>query len=89
AFGLGSLGSGTGDFAQIGAYASARLGSAYLSGAVAYGWNRFDVTRTAGSFGAAEAYHSSPVGQTFGGRVEAGRRFALGHVGTMRFAVTP
>ncbi|MBN8941776.1 MAG: autotransporter domain-containing protein [Rhizobiales bacterium] len=88
-FGPGSPGSGTGDFLQIGAYASTRLGPGYLSGAVAYGWNRFDMTRTAGIIGAGETYRSSMIGHTFGGRVEAGRRFALGSIGTMHFAVTP
>lgn len=88
-FGPGSSGSGTGDFMQIGAYASTRLGPAYLSGAMAYGWNRFDVTRSAGILSTGETYRSSLNSHTFGGRVEAGRRFALGSIGTMRFAVTP
>jgi T5SS/PEP-CTERM-associated repeat protein len=88
-FGLGALGSGTGDFAQLGAYASMRLGPGYLSAALAYGWNRFDVTRNVAAVGVTETYRSSPVGHTFGGRIEAGRRFALGTLGTIRFAVTP
>lgn len=85
-FGLGALGSGTGDFAQFGAYASMRLGPGYLSGALAYGWNRFDVTRNVAAFGVTETYRSGPVGHTFGGRIEAGRRFALGVYGVTPYA---
>jgi uncharacterized protein with beta-barrel porin domain len=85
-FGLGTLGSGTGDFAQIGAYASMRLGPGYLSAALAYGWNRFDVTRNVAALGVTEAYRSGPVGHTFGGRIEAGRRFALGAYGLTPYA---
>ncbi|MBL8571675.1 MAG: autotransporter outer membrane beta-barrel domain-containing protein, partial [Phreatobacter sp.] len=85
-FGLGALGSGTGDFAQLGAYASMRLGPGYLSGALAYGWNRFDVTRNVVALGVTETYRSGPVGHTFGGRIETGRRFALGIAGVTPYA---
>jgi uncharacterized protein with beta-barrel porin domain len=88
-FGLGTLGSGTGDFAQIGAYASMRLGPGYLSAALAYGWNRFDVTRNVLALGITETYRSGAVGHTFGGRVETGRRFTLGNPGFGPMAVTP
>jgi T5SS/PEP-CTERM-associated repeat protein len=88
-FGLGALGSGTGDFAQIGGYASMRLGPGYLSAALAYGWNRFDVTRNVAALGITETYRSGPVGHTFGGRVETGRRFTLGNPGFGPLAVTP
>ncbi|MBN8938351.1 MAG: autotransporter domain-containing protein [Rhizobiales bacterium] len=80
-FGLGTRGSGAGDFAQIGLYASTRLGSAYVSAALAYGWNRFDVNRTVDALGVNEIYRSSPIAHTFGGRAEAGRRFAIGRAG--------
>ncbi|MCA0318371.1 MAG: autotransporter domain-containing protein [Proteobacteria bacterium] len=85
-FGLGTLGSGTGDFAQVGAYASMRLGPGYLSAALAYGWNRFDVTRNVAVFGVTETYRSGAVGHTFGGRIETGRRFALGAYGVTPYA---
>ncbi len=88
-FGLGTLGSGTGDFAQLGAYASMRLGPGYVSAALAYGWNRFDVTRNVLALGVTETYRSSPVGHTFGGRIETGRRFSLGNPGFGPLAVTP
>jgi uncharacterized protein with beta-barrel porin domain len=88
-FGLGTLGSGTGDFAQLGAYASMRLGPGYLSAALAYGWNRFDVTRNVLALGVTETYRSGPVGHTFGGRIETGRRFSLGNPGFGPLAVTP
>ncbi len=85
-FGLGTLGSGTGDFAQLGVYASMRLGPGYLSAALAYGWNRFDVTRNVATLGVTETYRSGPVGHTVGGRIEAGRRFALGSYGVTPYA---
>jgi uncharacterized protein with beta-barrel porin domain len=85
-FGLGTLGSGTGDFAQLGAYASMRLGPGYLSAALAYGWNRFDVTRNVAALGVTETYRSGPVGHTVGGRIETGRRFALGAYGVTPYA---
>jgi uncharacterized protein with beta-barrel porin domain len=83
AFGLGGRGSGTGEYMQLGFYGSTRLGEGYLSAAIAYGWNRFDVTRRVG-LGPIETYNSAPVAHTFGSRVEAGRRF-----GSRAFAVTP
>jgi uncharacterized protein with beta-barrel porin domain len=85
-FGLGTLGSGTGDFAHAGLYASMRLGPGYLSAALAYGWNRFDVTRNVAALGVTETYRSGPVGHTFGGRIETGRRFALGAYGVTPYA---
>ncbi|WP_170181705.1 autotransporter outer membrane beta-barrel domain-containing protein [Phreatobacter stygius] len=88
-FGLGALGSGTGDFAQLGAYASMRLGPGYVSAALAYGWNRFDVTRNVAALGLTETYRSGPVGHTFGGRIETGRRFAVGGFGLGRLGLTP
>lgn len=83
AYGLGTRGTGSGDFAQVGLYGSTRLGPGYVSAALAYGWNRFDVSRTAG-LGVAETYRSAPTVHTFGGRIEAGRRF-----GDRAFATTP
>ncbi|MCZ8317033.1 autotransporter domain-containing protein [Phreatobacter sp.] len=83
AYGLGTRGTGSGDFAQLGLYGSTRLGPGYVSAALAYGWNRFDVSRTAG-LGPTETYRSAPTVHTFGGRIEAGRRF-----GDRAFAATP
>lgn len=83
AYGVGTRGSGSGDFAQLGLYGSTRLGPGYVSAALAYGWNRFDVSRTAG-LGPVETYRSTPTVHTFGGRIEAGRRF-----GDRAFAATP
>ncbi len=83
AYGLGTRGTGSGDFAQVGLYGSTRLGPGYVSAALAYGWNRFDVSRTAG-LSPLETYRSAPTVHTFGGRIEAGRRF-----GDRAFATTP
>ncbi|QCI67101.1 autotransporter domain-containing protein [Phreatobacter stygius] len=81
---FGGRGSASGDFFQAGLYGSTRLGEGYLSAALAYGWNRFDVSRQVSVGGLSETYTSSPVGHTLGGRIEAGRRF-----GTRALAWTP
>ncbi|QCI63068.1 autotransporter outer membrane beta-barrel domain-containing protein [Phreatobacter stygius] len=83
-FGLGSRGQGSGDYFQAGLYTSTRLGEGYLSAALAYGWNRYEVSRSVSLGGVSETYSSAPVAHTFGGRIEAGRRF-----GTRAFAWTP
>jgi uncharacterized protein with beta-barrel porin domain len=82
-FGLTGRGSGTGDFFQAGLYGSTRLWDGYVSAAAAYGWNRYDVSRTV-TLGITETYTSSPVAHTLGGRVETGRRF-----GSRAFGWTP
>ncbi|QCI67761.1 autotransporter domain-containing protein [Phreatobacter stygius] len=73
-YGLGARGGGTGDLFQIGLYGSTRLGNAYVSAAVAYGWNSFDIKRNVNLAGP-ELYRSSVTAQTYGGRIEAGWRF--------------
>ncbi|WP_164163095.1 autotransporter domain-containing protein, partial [Stenotrophomonas maltophilia] len=44
-YGLGGRGGGTGDLFQIGLYGSTRFGNGYVSAALAYGWNGFDIKR--------------------------------------------
>ncbi|WP_164066828.1 autotransporter domain-containing protein, partial [Serratia marcescens] len=67
---FGGRGTASGDFFQAGLYGSTRLGAGYLSAALAYGWNRFDVSRQVNLGGTGETYTSSPVAHTLGGRVE-------------------
>ncbi|WP_164125772.1 autotransporter domain-containing protein, partial [Stenotrophomonas maltophilia] len=76
----------TGDYFQAGLYTSIRLGQGYLSAALAYGWNRYDVTRSVPVGGTSETYASSPVAHTFGGHVELGRRFGARELGLTPYA---
>ncbi|MCZ0734606.1 autotransporter domain-containing protein [Phreatobacter sp. AB_2022a] len=82
-YGLGGRGGGTGDLFQIGLYGSTRLGPAYVSAAMAYGWNSFDINRNVDLAGP-EVYRSRLTAHTFGGRLEAGWRF-----GWQGFGLTP
>lgn len=80
AFGLGSRGGGTGDLFQIGLYGSSRLGPGYVSAAIAYGVNAFDMKRNV-NLGDLSTYRSQVTAQTVGGRIELGRRFGLAAAG--------
>lgn len=82
-FGLNGRGGGTGDLFQIGLYGSTRFGPAYVSAAMAYGWNSFDLNRNVDLAGS-EVYRSRLTAHTFGGRLETGWRF-----GWPTFGVTP
>ncbi|MBN8942846.1 MAG: autotransporter domain-containing protein [Rhizobiales bacterium] len=82
-YGLGARGGGTGDLFQIGLYGSTRFGNGYVSAAVAYGWNGFDIKRNVNIAGP-QVYSSSVTAQTYGGRIEAGWRF-----GQRSFGWTP
>ncbi|WP_170181755.1 autotransporter outer membrane beta-barrel domain-containing protein [Phreatobacter stygius] len=85
-FGLGTArGSGTGDLFQAGLYGSTRIGDGYVSAALAYGWNSFDVTRSV-AMATAETYASRVTAQTYGGRVEAGWRFKAAAFGWTPYA---
>ena len=81
---ISARGTGSGDFFQIGLYGSARIGEGYLSAAAAYGWHRFDISRSLAIGSANDTYVSAPVAHSFGGRLEAGRRF-----GSRSLALTP
>ena len=82
-YGLGGRGGGTGDLFQVGLYGSTRLGPAYVSAAIAYGWNSFDINRNVDLAGP-EVYRSRLTAHTFGGRLETGWRF-----GWPAFGLTP
>ncbi|MBN8942896.1 MAG: autotransporter domain-containing protein [Rhizobiales bacterium] len=82
-YGLGGRGGGTGDLFQVGLYGSTRFGNGYVSAAVAYGWNGFDIKRNVNLAGP-ETYSSRVTAQTYGGRLETGWRF-----GQRAFGWTP
>lgn len=86
-FGLGQArGSGSGDTFQAGLYGSTRLGDGYVSAALAYGWNSFSVSRNVAVAGLNETYAARVTAHTFGGRLETGRRFAIGAAGLTPYA---
>ncbi|MBN8942035.1 MAG: autotransporter outer membrane beta-barrel domain-containing protein [Rhizobiales bacterium] len=85
AFGLNNRGNGTGNMFQIGLYGSTRLGDGYVSAALAYGWNAFEMNRTAAG-APAETYMSRVTAQTYGGRIETGWRFGLAGFGVTPYA---
>jgi uncharacterized protein with beta-barrel porin domain len=84
--GLNSRGNGTGTMFQLGLYGSKRFGEGYVSGALAYGWNSFDMTRTVSAGAASETFASSVIAQTYGGRLETGWRFGASGLGVTPYA---
>jgi uncharacterized protein with beta-barrel porin domain len=84
------LGGGRSDMAEAAVYSTTRINAAYVSAALAYGWNRFSTDRavTVAGFDQLTANFSA---NDVGGRIEGGYRFAipdLDHV-RGRFGVTP
>lgn len=78
-------GSGRADIFQAGAYARHRMGAAYLSGALAYGWQHITTDRTVTVSGT-DKLEASFNAQTFAARLEGGYRFATPWVGLTPYA---
>ncbi|QCI64152.1 autotransporter outer membrane beta-barrel domain-containing protein [Phreatobacter stygius] len=87
-YGLGGRGGGTGDLFQIGLYGSTRVQDGYVSAAIAYGWNGFDIKRDVNIAGP-EVYSSRVTAQTYGARLETGWRFGSAAAGLASFGWTP
>jgi uncharacterized protein with beta-barrel porin domain len=68
-----ALGNGRSDSAQIGAYARTRVGAAYISESVAVASHWFSTNRTA----LGDTLRGNFTGESFGGRIEGGYRFAV------------
>ncbi len=77
------LGGGRADVFQAGAYARHQMGAAYLTGAVAYGWQDVTTDRTVTVSGT-DRLHASFNAHTLMARLEGGWRYALPAI-----AVTP
>ncbi len=77
------LGSGDTEFMQVGLYGSTRIGAAYASAALAYGWHQAEHARTI-AFAGPDTLKGEFDAHQFGGRIEAGWRQA-----TPWLAVTP
>jgi outer membrane autotransporter protein len=69
------LGGGNSDMVQLGAYGRKEIGSAYLSAALSYAWHMVRTDRTVTVSGS-DKLAASFDAHSFGGRVEAGHRFA-------------
>ncbi|WP_271621113.1 autotransporter outer membrane beta-barrel domain-containing protein [Bradyrhizobium sp. CCBAU 51745] len=81
-----SLGSGRADLFQAGFYARHNFGPAYLSAALAYGWQDVTTDRTVTVSGT-DKLTANFKASTFSGRLEAGWRFAP--IPASSFGVTP
>jgi uncharacterized protein with beta-barrel porin domain len=78
-----ALGGGRADVFQAGAYARHQMGAAYLTGALAYGWQDVTTDRTVTAAGT-DKLHASFAANTLAARLESGWRYAMPAV-----AVTP
>jgi uncharacterized protein with beta-barrel porin domain len=84
------LGGGRSDLAQAAIYSTTRIDAAYVSVALAYGWNRFSTDRTLTVAGI-DRLSAAFTGNDVGGRIEGGYRFAIPNWLSWpgRFGVTP
>ena len=73
-FSVNNSGSGHSDLFQAGAFVRHNVGQAYISGAIAYGWQDITTDRTVTAAGI-DRLHAEFNANTFSGRVEAGYRF--------------
>lgn len=70
----GGLGSGSAGIFNLGVYGSKNFGDAYVTGALAYGWNNVRTTRTVG----ADTLTANFNAHTLAARVEGGYKFGFG-----------
>ncbi|WP_213741063.1 autotransporter domain-containing protein [Bradyrhizobium sp. dw_411] len=73
-FSVNNSGTGHSDLFQAGAFVRHNVGQAYISGAIAYGWQDITTDRTVTAAGI-DRLHAEFNANTFSGRVEAGYRF--------------
>jgi autotransporter-associated beta strand protein len=84
-FSVNGSGSGRSDLFQAGAFVRHMIGSAYITGAAAYGWQDITTDRTVGG----SALQGRFSANAYSGRIEAGNRTAmpwLGGVGITPYA---
>ena len=87
-FSVNGLGSGRSDLFQAGAFVRHNVGAAYLTGALAYGWQDITTDRTVTVAGT-DLLRAQLNANAFSGRVEGGYRFAtpwIGGVGLTPYA---
>jgi YVTN family beta-propeller protein/autotransporter-associated beta strand protein len=87
-FGVNNLGSGRSDLFQAGAYVRHTEGAAYITGALAYGWQDITTNRTV-SIAGIDQLRAEFNANAYSGRVEGGYRFVAplaGGVGITPYA---
>jgi uncharacterized protein with beta-barrel porin domain len=87
-FSVNGLGSGRSDLFQAGAFVRHNVGAAYLTGALAYGWQDITTDRTVTVAGT-DLLRAQFNANAFSGRAEGGYRFAtpwLGGIGLTPYA---
>ena len=82
-FSVNNLGSGRSDLFQAGGFIRHNVGAAYLTGALAYGWQDITTDRTVTVAGL-DQLHARFSANAWSGRVEGGYRFAA-----QGFGITP
>jgi uncharacterized protein with beta-barrel porin domain len=85
-FSVNGLGSGRSDLFQAGAFVRHNVGAAYLSGALAYGWQDVTTDRTVTVAGT-DLLRARFNANAFSGRVEGGYRFVTPWIGGI--GITP
>jgi autotransporter-associated beta strand protein len=87
-FSVNGLGSGRSDLFQAGAFVRHNVGAAYLTGALAYGWQDITTDRTV-TIAGTDLLRAQFNANAFSGRAEGGYRFAtpwLGGIGLTPYA---
>jgi autotransporter-associated beta strand protein len=84
-FGVNGFGYGRSDLFQAGAFVYHTIGAAYVSGALAYGWQDVTTDRTVTVAGV-DRLHAEFHANAFSGRAEGGYRFATPWLGVTPYA---
>jgi T5SS/PEP-CTERM-associated repeat protein/autotransporter-associated beta strand protein len=85
-FSVSNLGSGRSDLFQAGAYVRYTNGGAYITGAIAYGWQDITTNRNL-TIGGSANLHAAFNANAWSGRAESGYRFVAPSVGGV--GITP
>jgi uncharacterized protein with beta-barrel porin domain len=85
-FGVANGGTGRSDLFQAGAFVRHTVGPAYISGALAYGWQNITTGRTVTVAGL-DRLHAEFNANAFSGRIEGGYRFVTPWIGGV--GITP
>ena len=85
-FSVANGGSGRSDLFQAGAFIKHNVGAAYLTGALAYGWQDITTDRTVMAAGL-DRLHANFNANAFSGRIEGGYRFVVPVAGGL--GITP
>jgi uncharacterized protein with beta-barrel porin domain len=86
-FSVAGSGSGHSDLFQAGAFIRHTVGSAYISGALAYGWQDITTSRTV-SIAGIDQLQAKFNANAFSGRLEGGYRFMTPWMGVTPYAAT-